>query len=135
MWALCQFFCWKWLSLSPLMNALIIFQKQQPEQPELLLKILKNSQKNTCARVSFLIKLQASGQQFCWKVESDTSAFCDFCKILNHNLFTEHIRETSSDFSKVNLQVLTSTKELLISRGSCQHFFSRECSNKCLKSM
>ena len=31
----------------------------QKQPPEVLLEISKNSQENTCARVSFLIKLQA----------------------------------------------------------------------------
>ena len=37
--------------------------KIQKQPPEVFLEISKNSQENTCARVSFLIKLQASGQQ------------------------------------------------------------------------
>ena len=39
------------------------FQKQPPEmlyQKKVFLKILQNSQENTCARVDFLIKLQSS---------------------------------------------------------------------------
>ena len=32
---------------------------------KVFLEILQNSQENTCARVSFLIKLQVSGCEFC----------------------------------------------------------------------
>ena len=42
------------------------FQKQPPEvfyRKKVFLKFLQKSQENTCARVSFLIKLQASGLQ------------------------------------------------------------------------
>ena len=43
------------------------------------LEISLNSQGNTCARVSFLIKLQVSACNF---VKKETLAlFCDFCKI------------------------------------------------------
>ena len=33
----------------------------QKQPPEMFLKILQNSQENTCARFSYLIKLQAWG--------------------------------------------------------------------------
>ena len=39
------------------------------------LEILQNSQENTCARVSFLIKVQASGLQLYLKRDSDTGVF------------------------------------------------------------
>ena len=38
---------------------------------KVFLEILQNSQENTCARVSFLIKLQTSAQVFS----------CEFCEI------------------------------------------------------
>ena len=38
------------------------------------LEILQNQQENTCAKVSFLIKLQASGLQL-YKRVSDTGVF------------------------------------------------------------
>ena len=49
------------------------------------LKISKKSQENTCARVSFLIKLQASG--FYWKKDSGTGVSCEFCEI-SQNIFS-----------------------------------------------
>ena len=48
----------------------------------LFLEILQNSQENTCARVSFLTKLQAS----------DLS--CDFYKISKNTFFIEHLWTT-----------------------------------------
>ena len=41
----------------------------------MLLRISKNSQVNTCVRVSFLIRLQASGLQFSWLGDSKTVIF------------------------------------------------------------
>ena len=38
----------------------------------LFLKVSQNSQENTCARVSFLLKLQALGLQLCLKRDSGT---------------------------------------------------------------
>ena len=35
----------------------------------------------SCARVSFLIKLQASGLQLYWKRDSGTAVSCKFCKV------------------------------------------------------
>ena len=51
---------------------------------KLLLKILRNSQKNTGARVSFLMNLQASG--------------CEFCENNKNTFMTEYIRTTASEF-------------------------------------
>ena len=39
------------------------------------LKLLQNSQENTCVRVSFLMKLQASGQQLHSKRDTGSSVF------------------------------------------------------------
>ena len=48
------------------------------------LKISQNSQENTCAGVSFLIKLQKSGLQHYLKRDSSTG---EFCKIFNNTFF------------------------------------------------
>ena len=48
----------------------------------MFLGIPKNSQENTCVRVSFLIKLQASVQVFS----------CEFYEISKDTFFTEHLR-------------------------------------------
>ena len=47
---------------------------------KVFLKISQNSQENTCARVSFLIKMQSWGLQLYSKRDSGTGT-CEFCKI------------------------------------------------------
>ena len=55
----------------------------------MFLEISQNSQENTCAKVSFLIKLQ--------KKEALAQVFsCEFCDISKNTFFTEHIRTTAS---------------------------------------
>ena len=56
---------------------------------KVFLEISQNSQENTCARVSILIKLQASGL----KIETLAQVFsCEFSKISKNTFFTEHLR-------------------------------------------
>ena len=65
-----------------------------------LLKILQNSQENTCARVSFLIKLQAWACNFI-KKETLAQAFsCEFSEISKNVFFTEYVWAATSCFSK-----------------------------------
>ena len=55
----------------------------------------QNSQENTCARVSCLIKLQASGNFL--KKETLAQVFsCEFCDISKNTFFAEHLRVTAS---------------------------------------
>ena len=54
----------------------------------MFLKILKNSQGNTCARVSFLIKLQVSGCNFIKKETLACMFPCEFSEIFKNTLFT-----------------------------------------------
>ena len=71
---------------------LLYFQKQPPE---VFLKNSQNSQENTCARVSCLIKLQASGNFL--KKETLAQVFsCEFCDISKNTFFAEHLRVTAS---------------------------------------
>ena len=62
------------------------FQKQPPKvfcRKRCFLKIPQNSQENACARVSFLIKLQASASA-CNFIKKETLAHvfsCEFCEI------------------------------------------------------
>ena len=51
-----------------------------------LKKISQSSQQNTCARVSFLLKLQALAQVFS----------CEFCEIFKNIFFTEHLWAVAS---------------------------------------
>ena len=54
---------------------------------KVFLEISQNSQENTCARVSFLIKLQALGLQLI-KKESLAQLFsCEFCEISKNTFF------------------------------------------------
>ena len=56
------------------------------------LEILQKFTGKHCARVSFLIKLQASASNFI-KKETLTQAFsCNFCKISKKTFVTEHLR-------------------------------------------
>ena len=68
----------------------VFINKKQPLEvfyKKDVLKISQNSQENTCARVSFLIKLQALAQVFS----------CQFCEISKNNFFREHLWTTASD--------------------------------------
>ena len=58
---------------------------------KVFLEISQNSQKNTCARVSFLIKLQALGTLA--QVFS-----CEFCEISKNTFFTEYVWTTASEW-------------------------------------
>ena len=59
-------------------------------------EISQNSQENSSARVSFLIKLEASACNFI-KKETLVQVFSsDFYEISNNIFFTEHLRVTAS---------------------------------------
>ena len=76
----------------------------------MFLEISQNSQENNCARVSFLINLQASALQLYQKtgtllrkswnfIKKETLAqvfSCEFCEISKKTSFTEHLRTTPS---------------------------------------
>ena len=52
---------------------------------------------NTCARVSFLIKLQVEACNFIKKETLAQVFSCKFCEIYMSNFSTEHLRVTASD--------------------------------------
>ena len=54
---------------------------------KVLLKISQNSQENTCARVSFLIKLQAEACNFIKKETLAQVFSCEFCEIFKNTFF------------------------------------------------
>ena len=58
---------------------------------KVLLKISQNSQENTCARASFLIKLQASGLQIYLKRDSGTGTFPCVLRNFQEHLFLENV--------------------------------------------
>ena len=64
------------------------FESGRSSRPEVFLEILYNSQENTCARASFLIKLQA---------ETLAQVFsCEFCEVSKNTFFTEYLWTTVS---------------------------------------
>ena len=74
-------------------------QKQPPEgfyNKKLFLEISQISQENTCARVSFLIKLQSWACNFIKKESLAQVLSCEFCEISKNTFHTEHIWETAS---------------------------------------
>ena len=63
---------------------------------KVFLRILQNSQENTCARVPFLIKFQASAFNTN-KKEILAKVFpCEFCKNFKTTFFPEHLWRTAS---------------------------------------
>ena len=64
---------------------------------KLFLEMSQNSLESTCARLSFLTKLQAKA---CSLIKKETLAqvfSCGFCEISKNAFFTEHVWATASD--------------------------------------
>ena len=78
---------------------------------KVFLEISQNSQENNCARLSFLIKLQA------WDCKETLAEMfsSEMCKISKNIFFTEHLRTTASEFL-INLK---------------SHFHKQQLSNEC----
>ena len=88
-------------------------QKQSPEvfYKKGVLEISQNSQENTCARLSFLIKLQAWSLLLYWK-ETLTQVFsCQFCEISKNIFFTEHVWTTASVPENIKLTIFWCFRE------------------------
>ena len=77
-----------WLQLEALYEAVV----QRCSIKKVLLEILQNSQKNTCARAPFLIKLQALPWNFIKKETLAQMFLCEFCEFLRRPFLTEHLR-------------------------------------------
>ena len=83
----------------------------------MFLEILQNSQKNTCAKAYFLIKLQASikkktlAQVFSW----------EFYKISKNTFFTEYIRMTVPYTSRFQNKIFKAKQNYLSSQISQPH--------------
>ena len=63
-------------------------------QEKVFLEISRNLLENTCARFSFLIKLEA-----CNFIKKETLArvfSCEFCEISKNTFFIEHLQATAS---------------------------------------
>ena len=83
---------------------------------KVFLEISKNSQKNTCARLSFLIKLQALAQVF----------FCEFCEISENTFFNRTPPVAASmDTLKTSWKYLIDTGKWI----SNKHEVFEECVN------
>ena len=92
----------------------------QKQPPEVFLEISQNSQENTCARVSFLIKLQVVPESLSeWscrpracnftKKETLAQGFsCEFCEISKNIFFTDYLRTTSTSNSPLWRHLLRS---------------------------
>ena len=61
-----------------------------------VLKNSQNSQENSCAIVSFLLKLQAEACSFVKRGTLTQVFSCEFCEIFKNTLFTEHHLVTAS---------------------------------------
>ena len=71
-------FCCEFWSVFENTSTPLLISEGGVKKKKVFLKILQNSQENTCARVSFLIKLQANF------IEKETLAqlfSCEFCEI------------------------------------------------------
>ena len=60
------------------------------------LAISQNLLENTCIKVSFLIKLEASACNFIEKETLTQVLSCECCEIFKNTVFTEHLRATAS---------------------------------------
>ena len=77
----------------------------------------QNSQKNTCARASFLIKLQASGLI----IKKETLAqvlSCEFCDISKNTFFTGYLWKTAIDFISPTISPFSTNVPLMDKPGS-----------------
>ena len=72
-----------------------IFENQGYSVKKVFSEIWRNSQENDCARDSFLIKLQALGQQLYSKKTLAQVVFCEFGEIFKNTFFTEQLRTTA----------------------------------------
>ena len=71
----------------------------------MFLEISQNSQENTFARVSFLIKLFI-------KKETRAQVFsCELGEIVKNTFFTEHLRATASELSTIPSCALLQVRE------------------------
>ena len=73
------FWFWFWLTSEAV--------ARRCSRKKVFLEISQNSQENSCASVSFLIKLQALGLG-----DSGIGVFLWFCEISKNTFFTEHLR-------------------------------------------
>ena len=87
-----------------LLMVMMIVKNSRPVQrcsvKKVFLKILQNSQENTCARVSFLIKFQAKVCKFIKKETLAQVCSCEFCGIFKNIYFYRTTPVAASTNSK-----------------------------------
>ena len=71
--------------------------KKEPSDVFYRKKIPQNSQENTCARVSFLMKFQVSGLHLFSKRDSGTGVFLWILRNFEEHLFYRNLRKTASE--------------------------------------
>ena len=92
---------------------------------KVFLNISQNSQENTCARVSSLIKFQAEPYNFI-KTETLAQVFSfEFCEIFKNTFFTEHLWTNTSKniLTFTDSDASTSTDSVGSSSACCSAFF------------
>ena len=92
---------------------------------EKILEISQNLRENTCARISFLIKLQAEARNFIKKETLAQVFSCEFCEISKNTFFTEHLRWLllNQDLCKVAKCKISQNKTWF--QDCCNSSFSR----------
>ena len=65
---------------------------------KLSFEISLNLEENTCARVSFLIKLQAVARNIIEKGTLAETFSCEFCEKFKNTFFIEHLQVTTSKY-------------------------------------
>ena len=89
---------------------------------KLFLEIWQNSQENTCARVSFLIKLHAVACNFTKKRCSGTACFSvSFAKFLRTSFLTEHLRWPLLSMKKLLWKMFVKSKR----KHLCRTLYSK----------
>ena len=82
------------------MLLVVKLQTCRNSRPELIydaLRTSQNSQGNTFARVSFLIKLKAEATSFTKKETLAQLLSCEFYEIFNNTFFIEHLHTTACE--------------------------------------
>ena len=87
-------FIW-WCYIKKAIFVLIEAATEGVLQEKIFLEISQNSQENTCARVSFLIKSQGSACNFIKKEALGQMFSCKYCEISKFTFLTEHLRASA----------------------------------------
>ena len=87
-------FIW-WCYIKKAIFVLIEAATEGVLQEKIFLEISQNSQENTCARFSFLIKSQGSACNFIKKEALGQMFSCKYCEISKITFLTEHLRASA----------------------------------------